>query len=389
MSLLLAEADMARMPVEGVPLAQAAARVLASDVIAPMPLPNFDNAAMDGFALGEPGDDPLQWTLVGSQFAGGSALPALERGQSARITTGALLPPGARAVAMREETTVEGNWLRLARPHGVGEHIRREGEDVRAGDVVMTAGIRLAASQVGLAAALGLPSLPCHRRPTVAVFSSGDELVPPGQPLAPGHIHDSNRYQLLSLLRGEGLEPVAWPVLPDDEARIASAIGDASEAFDLILTCGGVSAGEKDFLPGLLARHGQVRFWKVRIKPGMPVLFGRWGRALLLSLPGNPVSVLATWHAFARPLLAAMQGDRLGPPRWKARTNAELVKSHARLELLRATWSISDEGEIRVDADPVTGSNRLRSASRANCLLKLGEGPQRIEAGGIVEIWPI
>src|SRR5690606_32089449 len=195
-----------------------------------------------------------------------------------------------------------------------GAHVRRQGEDVVAGEVVLRAGQVLTPARIGLAAALGIDRLDVATRPTVAVFASGDELAEPGMPLRPGQVYNSNREQLMAQLRAAGLEPVAWPTLPDDPVLIAAVLDDAVENFDLVLTCGAVSAGEKDHLPRWLQARGRIRFWKVRMRPGMPVLFGEAGRALVLGLPGNPVSVLATFHVFGRALLRAAPGGRRGRP---------------------------------------------------------------------------
>ena len=195
------------------------------------------------------------------------------------------------------------------------------------------------------------------------MFTTGDELVEPGLPLLPGQIYNSNRELLMGLLRAEGLEPVAWPTLPDDPARMQAVLRDAASAFDLVLTCGGVSAGEKDHVPLLLERHGVVHFWKVRMKPGMPVLLGGLDRALFLGLPGNPVSVLATFLALGRPLLDALQGRSEVRPRRFARLTTHWDKSHERFEFLRGRLQHGDDGVLGVAPNPADASHRLRAAS--------------------------
>src|SRR5690606_15249685 len=293
-------ADQRRMPLERVAIARAHGRILAADVVASMAMPAFDNSAMDGFALRHAdlaADGETVLALSGEQFAGPATVSGVGRGECARITTGAPLPPGTDTVVMKERTVVEGNRVRILEAVASGRNVRRRGEDVAAGDRLALAGEVLGPARVALLAAQGIDSLEIARRPTVAVFSTGDELVEPGMPLAHGQVYNSNRELLMGLLRAEGLEPVAWPTLPDDAAAIESALRHAGEAFDLVLTCGGVSAGEKDLLPALLQRRGRVHFWKVMMRPGMPALFadgGTLGPALFLCLPGNPVSVLAT-----------------------------------------------------------------------------------------------
>ncbi|HWS77010.1 MAG TPA: molybdopterin molybdotransferase MoeA, partial [Thermomonas sp.] len=221
--------------------------------------------------------------------------------------------------------------------------------------------------------------------PTVAVFTTGDELVEPGMPLQPGEIYNSNCELLMGLLRADGLEPTAWPTLPDDPARMASMLQDAASSFDLVLTCGAVSAGEKDHIPALLQARGTVHFWKVKMKPGMPLLAGQLERAQFLGLPGNPVSVLATYLTLGRVLVDGMQGR--GPrPRRHARLQAGIDKLHARREFVRGTLQCDDAGVQWITPNAATGSHRLRAAAGADVLLVLKEGPQALAAGDVVEV---
>ncbi|MGH8030329.1 MAG: molybdopterin molybdotransferase MoeA, partial [Arenimonas sp.] len=215
-----------RLPVERRPLTRALGAVLAEDFVAAIALPGFDNSAMDGFALRST-DGLMQRRVIGEQFAGADRGLQVGPGECVRLTTGAALPNGADAVVMKENVIADGDCVTPTQQPRAGQHVRRRGEDVAVGDTVLLAGTRLGPSQVSLAAALGVHDLPVHRRPTVAVFTTGDELRAPGQALAPGEIHDSNRPLLQSLLLAEGLEPVAWPVLPDDPATIAAALADA------------------------------------------------------------------------------------------------------------------------------------------------------------------
>lgn len=375
------------MDIERKPLSRALGRVLAEDVVATIALPGFDNSAMDGFALrSADGDSPRR--LVGEQFAGATVGIPVAAGECLRITTGAALPAGADAVLMKENARVEADTVTPTQTARPGQHVRRQGEDVAVGDTVLGAGTVLDASKLSLAAALGHHDLPVRRRPTVAVFTTGDELRAPGQPLAPGEIYDSNRVLLQALLIAEGYEPVAWPVLPDDPQALAGALKDAAFSFDLVLTCGGVSAGEKDFLPAFLQREGQVHFWKVLMRPGMPVLFGRLGEAHFLGLPGNPVSVLATFLTLARPLLDTLQGRAQPRPTLRARLTADVAKSHERLEFLRGVLACDESGGLRVTPNPADGSHRLRAAAQSNALVVLGEGAGQWPAGTLMDVLP-
>ncbi|TAA46201.1 gephyrin-like molybdotransferase Glp [Pseudoxanthomonas winnipegensis] len=380
-----------RAPPQRLAIQRVDGRVLAQAVGAEFPLPPFDNSRMDGFAVRSADlspEAPTTLTLAGEQFAGPEAGLVLQPGQCARITTGAPLPGGADAVVMKERVQVDG--ARVTVPAGIqaGHDIRRAGEDVQAGAQVLDAGQVLTPARVSLAAALGHADLAVFPKPTVAVFSTGDELVEPGMPLAPGQIYDSNRDLLMGLLRQLGLEPVAWPRLPDDPQRVETALRDAASAFDLVITAGGVSAGERDLLPGLLQAQGQVHFWKVRIKPGMPVLFGALERALMLGLPGNPVSVLATFLALGRPLLDALQGRAEPRPRFTACLASDWRKTHDRLEFLRGRLRSGETGVLLVEPNPAEASHQLRGAADSDALIVLEAGERDYAAGTPVTVLP-
>ncbi len=387
-------ADAHRMPAERIALARAHRHVLARDVVAGIAQPPFDNSAMDGFALRHAdleagGESTLQ--LVGEQFAGHAVELEVGAGQCARITTGAPMPAGADTVVMKENTRLDGDRVVVLVAPTPGQHVRRAGEDTRAGDHVLEAGTPLTPARVALAASQGLAELEVARRPTVAVFTTGDELVEPGLPLAPGQIYNSNREQLMGLLREDGLEPVAWPTLPDDPAQVESALRHAGNAFDVVMTCGAVSAGEKDHIPALLQAQGEVHFWKVRMKPGMPLLFaggGRLGDALFLCLPGNPVSVLATYLALGRPLLDRLQGRATPRPHWRAGLAQPWRKTNARLEFLRGRLRACEDGRLEVEPNPADGSHRMRAAADSDVLIVLEEGPRDYPAGALVDVLP-
>jgi molybdopterin molybdotransferase len=312
-------------------------------------------------------------------------------GECARITTGAPMPAGADTVVMKENTRLAGDRVVVLVAPQPGQHVRRAGEDTQPGQPLLHAGEPLTPTRIALAASQGLAELEVARRPTVAVFTTGDELVEPGLPLAPGQIYNSNREQLMGLLRADGLEPVAWPTLPDDPAQVESALRHAGHAFDVVLTCGAVSAGEKDHIPALLQAQGEMHFWRVRMKPGMPVLLaggGGLGGALFLCLPGNPVSVLATYLALARPLLDRMQGRAAARPRWQARMASPWRKAHERLEFLRGRLRPRDDGSLDVEPNPADGSHRMQAAADSDALIVLGEGAREYPAGAVVDVLP-
>jgi len=385
------EAAARRLPVDTIALARSHGRILADPVTARLPQPPFDNAAMDGFAVRHAdlaGNTPLR--LVGEQFAGLKREISIQHGECARITTGAPLPQGADTVIMKEHTRMDGDLVHVTESQRLGQNVRYAGEDSKIGDLLIKAGDLMTPARVALAASQGLPELKVAALPTVAVFTTGDELVEPGLPLKPGQIYNSNREQLMGLLREDGVQLVAWPSLPDDPAQMTTVLSDAAHAFDVIITCGGVSAGEKDYLPELLRTQGEILFWKARIKPGMPVLFARGGalgKALLIGLPGNPVSVLATYLVYARRLLDGLQGR---PPRplCRARLSTAWNKRHERLEFLRGLLSTNDTGSLTITPNPADGSHRMRAAADSNALMVLDEGAREYPAGAVVEVLP-
>ncbi|MGH8062453.1 MAG: molybdopterin molybdotransferase MoeA [Pseudoxanthomonas sp.] len=378
-----------RLQSERIAIRRVDGRILMQDLIAPIASPAFDNSGMDGFAVRHADLDPTGDTslrIAGAQFAGLALDLVVQPGECLRITTGAPIPAGADTVVIKENVREGDGWITVSGRVEIGADIRRAGEDVRVGDKVLETGSLLSPARISLAAALGVAELAVARRPTVAVFTTGDELVEPGLPLARGQIYNSNRELLMGLLRAEGLEPVAWPTLPDDPARIETALRDAASAFDVVITCGGVSAGEKDHLPALLAGQGTIHFWKVKMKPGMPALFGEMDRALFLGLPGNPVSVLATFLSLGRGLLDGLQGRVEPRARRFARLSAPWSKSHERLEFLRGRLEYGEDAVLRVQPNPADASHRLRGAAESDALVVLAEGLRDYAANEVVEV---
>jgi len=380
-----------RLPSERVALSRAHGRVLMQDVVAPIALQPFDNCAMDGYALRHADlvdDGRRMLRLVGEQFAGRATGLTVGMGECVRVTTGAPLPQGADTVAIKENVSLDGDRVLVLSDTRVGMNVRRAGEDAEAGELVLERGCILTAARVSLAASLGIAQLEVAQRPTVAVFTTGDELVEPGLPLQPGEIYNSNRELLMGMLRTDGMEPTAWPTLPDDPQRVASVLRDAASSFDVVITCGGVSTGEKDHVPALLQEHGDVHFWKVRMKPGMPLLFGQLGQALFLGLPGNPVSVLATYLTLGRILLDGLQGREEQRPRLRARLATPLVKHHPRREFVRARLEIAADASLCAHPNAATGSHRLNAAAKSNALIVVAEGPHQLATGDVVEVLP-
>ncbi|HRF54839.1 MAG TPA: molybdopterin molybdotransferase MoeA [Aquimonas sp.] len=388
---LVKEAGNARIAsTERIPLARASGRVLATDVHAPLPLPPHRNSSVDGFAIrwdDVAASTPCSLRVLGEQFAGCSASFVAQPGTCVLVTTGAGVPEGYDTVVMREQAERVGEHVTILRaPSRQGEYVRCVGEDARQGELLLSAGSTLDAARIGVAAACGLDRIAVFTRPTVAVFTLGDELRQPGEHLEPGQIYDSNRPMLQALLAECGIESVSWPALPDDPNRLRAALMDAAEVFDLILTCGGVSAGDKDFLPTLLRESGRPIFWKVRMKPGMPVLFGELGRSLYLGLPGNPVSVLATFRQLARPLLDSLQVRRDGAQPLRAKLTEAVIRQAGRREYRRGALGVDENGQLWVKPNPIDGSHRLVAAAVSNALWVMDEHEAELQAGDVVSV---
>lgn len=378
---------------ETIALERARGRVLAHALHAPFDLPPFRNSAMDGFAL-RAAELPLRgeraFRLVGQVLAGAEATPACGSGECLRITTGAPLPPGTDTVVIKENVRVVDAEVYVRTGETPHANVRPAGEDYAAGDLVARAGDRLDYALIGALAACGAGTVEVARRPRVALFVTGDELVPPSQPLGSGQIHDSNRYSLGALLQGLGIEPTRVAHLRDDRAVLRRALDEAAGDCDVIISSGGVSAGEADFMPGLIADLGRVHFWKVRMKPGMPMLCGGIGDALVFALPGNPVSTVATFLLLVQPALLALQGAIATRPRhWKARLATPVAKRNARAEFLRARLDWRDDGACWATPLSQQGSGMLRSLADADALVALPEGTIELAAGSVVEVLPL
>lgn len=381
------------LPVERIPLAAALGRSLAVDATAPIDVPGYANSAMDGFALRGaelPHDGERRFVLTGTRLAGDGRRAAVGPGECLRVTTGAPLPDGADTVVIKENVRVDGAAVVVAAGEKAGANTRPAGEDYARGDLALRAGQRLTPARLGTLASFGHTEVEVFRAPRAVLLTTGDEVVAPGEALGYGQIYNSNRDGLTALLRAAGVTVLRHEHLRDDPAALRAALRRAAAEADLIVSSGGVSAGEADFLPRLLAEIGTVDFWKVRMKPGMPLLFGAIDAALLFALPGNPVSSIATFEVFVRPLLDVWAGrDPDARPRWHARLAAPLHKSHRRAEFQRARRECRDDGTLWVTPFARQGSGVLRSVAEADCLVVLGEEPAELAAGAVVEILPL
>ena len=323
--------------VETVAVRAALGRITASDIRSSVQVPNHTNSAMDGYALsGEelPGQDTKQFQVVGTSMAGKPFDRTIGEGQCVRIMTGAVMPAGTDSVVIQERVEREGDSITVHQGESPGANVRHAGEDIEIGDVAIVAGRRLDPSHLGLAASLGFSELPVFRRPRVAFFSNGDELRSVGSPLQTGDLYDSNRYTLYGMLTELGVEMVDMGIVPDDASAIRTAFEQAAICADMVITSAGASVGDADYVKETLDRIGDVSFWKVAIKPGRPMAFGKLGSTLFFGLPGNPVSVMVTFQIFVKPALRLLAGEVMADPlRLQVRTLSALKKRAGRAEV--------------------------------------------------------
>lgn len=382
---------------ETVPLHAALGRILAEDVLSPIDVPAHDNSAMDGYAFDGAAlrhDAALTLQAAGTVFAGAPWAGTLAPGQCLRIMTGAVMPAGLDTVVPLELCRVDGDAVHIA-PGAIraGENRRRAGEDLARGKPALTRGRRLRPADLGLLASLGMTQAKVHRRLRVALFSTGDELREPGQPLDAGCIYDSNRASLRAALQRLDLDVLDLGLVRDDPDALQATLSRALQQADVVLTSGGVSAGDADHTRSLLERMGEVGFWKVAMRPGRPFAFGplrapAGRRSWLFGLPGNPVAALVTFHALARDALLQLAGAEPEPlVVLQARSAQALRKRPGRTELQRGIVSRAADGQWEVRTTGSQGAGILRSMSQANALLVLGHDQGNVAAGEPVDVW--
>ena len=380
-------------PIKGwcsVSVRTALGRVLADDVIAPFNVPAHDNSAMDGYAMRAAdllADSEARLAVVGTALAGVPFSGLIGKGQAVRVMTGAVLPRGADCVVVQEITRTENSEVIIPAGQRSGQNIRRAGEDLAQGAVALPSGKRLGPAELGLIASLGIAEVKVRRRLRVAFFSTGDEIASIGSPLAPGQIYDSNRYILFGVLSHLDCELLDMGVIPDQPAALEKALVDAAASADVILTSGGVSVGEADFIKALLQKLGDVAFWKINIKPGRPMAFGKIGTTLLFGLPGNPVAVMVTYYQFVLDALLKLMGVAPLPerPLLEAECTGHIRKQPGRREFIRASLHRS-EGGWKVEPTGAQGSGVLRSMSEANCFIVLPESSANVAPGSAVQV---
>jgi molybdopterin molybdotransferase len=347
---------------------------------------------MDGYALRSadlPDAAPLKLTLIGAAFAGQPFASRVGEGECVRIMTGAPVPEGADTVVMQERVNAENDRVQINTLPAAGANVRLAGEDIKAGDVALSAGVQLQPAHIGLLASIGTAEVDVLRRPRVAFFSTGDELCEVGTPTQPGQIYDSNRYTIFGMLQRLGTEVVDLGVVRDRPDELEAGFRRAAESADLIVTSGGVSVGEADYVMEIFERLGQIEFWSIAIKPGRPTVFGKLGDALYFGLPGNPVSVMATFYQLARPAILKLSGLGAQVPVLISATCAATIKTKAgRTEFLRGILSRDQQGQYVVSKTGHQGSGILSSMTRANCFIVIPEDAEVIEAGSQVDVQP-
>ncbi|MCP3665145.1 MAG: bifunctional molybdopterin-guanine dinucleotide biosynthesis adaptor protein MobB/molybdopterin molybdotransferase MoeA [Gammaproteobacteria bacterium] len=375
-----------------VPLKESLNRIVAKPVISPINVPAYRNSAMDGYAV-RGTDLPVKGEatlpVVGKILAGQPFQETLQTGQSVRIMTGAKMPDGADTVVIQEQVQRNGEQITLDERHKPGQNVRQAGEDIPAGSTVLDPGTLIGPAELGLLASLGIAEVSVLRPPRVAFFSSGDEIRSLGEPLEEGQLYDSNRYTLFGMLTQLGADVIDLGVIPDQQEAINHALETAAREADLILTSGGVSVGDADYIALAFEQLGQISFSKVAIKPGRPLTFGQIGNTCFFGLPGNPVAVMITFMQFVRPALKKMQGaNDIHPHSYPAVCQTTLRKNPGRTEFQRGLIKQNNRGELEVYSTGRQGSGVLSSMSRGNCFILLPEEQGNVAPGDQVQVQP-
>jgi molybdopterin molybdotransferase len=380
--------------IEKIALRSALGRILAEDIHSPIDVPSHTNSAVDGYALAGvelSAQGTIKLRVIGTSWAGRPFSGHVRSGECVRIMTGAAVPAGADTVAMQEHVQVESDVIKIESGLRSGDNVRAAGEDLAKGQLALARGKQILPPELGLLASLGMVEVAVRRHLRVAFFSTGDELRSLGQPLAEGEIYDSNRYTLYGMLTRLGVNILDMGVVRDDRDAIQRAFLEAAANADVIITSGGVSVGEADYVKETLERLGKIDFWQIAMKPGRPLAYGRVRDAMFFGLPGNPVSVMVTFYQFVEQALRRMMGQDHASPAFatfKVRCVSRLHKRPGRAEFQRAILEPDAAGELVVRATGQQGSGILRSMSVANCFVILPRDSQTVEPGTLVDVQP-
>jgi molybdopterin molybdotransferase len=389
---------MADVPVvqstEKVALRNSLGRVLAQEITSPIQVPAYNNSAMDGYAIHSRELDKTVKTLrvIGTSWAGRPFDGQVQLGECARIMTGAMIPEGTDTVIMQEHVEATSDSMKFnAAEHQAGQNVRLAGEDLQIGQVILHPGRMILPPDLGLLASLGIGEVRIKRRLRVAFFSSGDELRSIGEMLQQGQIYDSNRYSLYGMLARLGFDIIDMGVVPDVPEQLQQAFLEAADNADVLITSGGVSVGEADYIKEILQQVGEVNFWRIAMKPGHPVAFGKVKNMTFFGLPGNPVSLMVTFYQIVQPALQYMQGQLDDPTQFrvmKARCASKLKKKKGRAEFQRGILAQDAQGEWTVQSSGSQGSHILRSMTESNCFIWLNAEQTTIAPGEWVEVQP-
>jgi len=373
---------------ETVTLHQSLGRVITQDIQSPANVPNYDNSAMDGYAFNSQDLNTAQLKVIGTAFAGKAFNGSVTSGECVRIMTGAVMPQGTDTVAMQEKVLRNGDSIQFTEAPKPRANVRYAGEDLQQGQNVLSAGHLMQAADLGLLASLGIAEVSVYRKLKVAFFSTGDELVAIGKPLATGQVYDSNRYTLYGMLSRLGVEMIDMGAIADDPLQLENTLLNAAAQADVIITSGGVSVGEADYMKELLSKHGQVMFWKIAMKPGRPLAYGKVGNAHYFGLPGNPVAVMVTFYQFVREALLTLMGQPAthALPMFEVECTAPIRKLSGRTEFQRGILYTDEAGTWKVKPTGAQGSAILSSMSLANCFIVLDEGVGNLDAGTMVQV---
>jgi len=378
--------------VETIPIRETLNRVLAETVTSNINVPAHINSAMDGYAISGadiPTTGAKELTVVGTIMAGKPLDITIAAGECARIMTGGKMPAGTDTVVMQEHVQRKDDVITITESHKAGQNVRQAGEDLAKGDTVFHPGRCLTPADIGMLASMGIATATVFRKIKVAFFSTGDELCSVGQALGDGQIYDSNRYTLDGMLRRLDVELIDMGVIPDNRELIEAAFSSAAEKTDVLITTGGVSVGEADFVKETLEKLGQVGFWKIAMKPGRPLAFGQIDACQFFGLPGNPVSAMVTFYQFVQPAILRMMGiDDVAPKFLLLKTASQLKKRPGRLEFQRGTIETDEDGGMVVTSVGAQGSGILSSMSKANCFIELALESSVVEAGEYVKVQP-
>ncbi len=366
-------------------------RFLATDVFSPVDVPAHPNSAMDGYAIAGsdlPVDEDRHYQIIDTCFAGKPSSSVCREGQVIRIMTGGLIPKGTDTVIMQEQVKISDDGRAIIKSgHKIGQNVRLAGEDIPLNTKVLAKGHQINMADLGILASLGIGELRVFRRPRVAFFSTGDELRSIGETLNEGEIYDSNRYTLYAMLKQQGVDIIDMGVIPDEPDTLKNAFLEATEMSDMVITSGGVSVGEADYIKPTLKALGDISFWKIRMKPGRPLTFGALGQAKFFGLPGNPVAVMVTFLQFVKPALYYLASGKNKPQvTLKAKSLSKLYKRPGRYEFQRGIFQQNEDGDLVVKRTGMQGSGILTSMSIANCFILLDENCEGIEEGDHIEI---